>query len=151
MACKIQKQLGFELVSLGFQSPRCFRSTTARASSCSPGKHLLSSLPALLSLLPNTSTSHYFLRWARNSTQQQARKTDSGNHSAEEQKSALVSARGGDLAPPPAATNTGQGPARLQTAPRSQVFVKAHVQFRPKEASREGCSFPAAWPRRAHR
>lgn len=35
-ACKLQKQLGFELVSLVLRSPSFFRYTEARASTCLP-------------------------------------------------------------------------------------------------------------------
>lgn len=64
----------------------------------------------------------------------------------EEQKSVVFSTPNGGLAPPPQATSTGWGPASLQTAPRSQVLVKAHVPARRGEQRR--LAFPAPSPRR---
>ena len=72
--------------------------------------------------------------------QQQSRRTNAKSRSRDQKNLSFTSYAERRSGASTTSDNTGRGPERLQTAPRSQVLVKAHVPAR-REAQRR-LSFP---------
>lgn len=145
MACKIQRSWDSNFYRSSSEVQAVFATLRLALPLVSPKRSGRENIYYKTSFFPfsvaNPSMSHYLLCWDINSIQQ-ARRTNSRSRSIgpENRKLLLLPTRNGGRAPVPQATNLGWGPERLQTAPRSQVLVKAHVPARRGEQKR--LSFP---------
>ena len=84
----------------------------------------------------NPPISYCLLCWATNSMQQQSRRTNAKSRSRDQKNLSFTSYAERRSGASTTSDNTGRGPERLQTAPRSQVLVKAHVPAKARGAEK---------------